>query len=60
MRVCHACLMLIGSWKSGKKLKGREFLRIKLVRVSLQETNDFLGPMDICVQFHVKKYCDNP
>ena len=39
----YACLTLIGSWEGGKNLRVEIFLNKKLVRVGLQETNNFLG-----------------
>ena len=40
-----ACFILIGSWKSGKKIKGG-IIELELVMVGLQETT-FLRPNNL-------------
>ena len=37
----YACFTLIRSWEGKKTIQGRDFFEYKLVRVGLQETNNF-------------------
>ena len=39
--VFYACFTLIGSWEGGKNFRVGFFLKKKIVRVGLQETNNF-------------------
>ena len=42
--VFYACFTLIGSWKGRKNFRVGIFLNKKLVRVGLQEINNFFRP----------------
>ena len=42
--VFYACFMLIGSWEGGKNFRVGIILNKKLVRVGLQDTNNFFRP----------------
>ena len=50
----YACFTLIGSWEGGKNFRVGIFLNKKLVRVGLQETNNFFlglsqGSKNACI-----------
>ena len=48
--MCILCMFrLIGSWEGRKNLRVGIFLNKKLVRVGLQETNNFFRPNILCV-----------